>query len=574
MKILLIYPYFLEERVHVEEIRVLPQGIFFVAALCRQHGYDVEILNWHDIHRRPKEIRQTLMKTRPDIIGFSILHANRWGGIDIAKIARAIDPTVQIVFGGIGATYLWEHLLANFADIDYVVLGEGEVCFLELIRCLESGRAKDIPTIRGLALRRDGKPVCTEAAQPVAGLDTLPNPARFFTYQHVSLTRGCPGNCTFCGSPGFWHRRVRFHSAAYFVEQLELLSRRGVRHFFFCDDTFTVNSQKVIEVCRLMLERSLDITWQAISRVDMINEEILYWMRKAGCIQISFGVESGSKKIRRLLNKTFTTPQIEQAFSWTTRYGILTRAYFIYGCPGESHATIQESIDLMRRIKPLGTVFYILDLFPGTALYDVYRRLFGVTDDIWLERIEDILYFETDPNLDREQVLSFGRMLRAAFHENLPDFVRSLDLVEQKDLYPQHADFLSRLAMTFDHGDYAAVEAIPNKPQLAEFLYRKALSYHPDPRAFLGLAILLQKAGRHDAACGILQEAVRHFPDHDPFNISLGISLMNLGQFDNALTRLLPFQNDRQVLRFIQECYQALGDHESAARCRDKLQEP
>jgi tetratricopeptide (TPR) repeat protein len=164
-------------------------------------------------------------------------------------------------------------------------------------------------------------------------------------------------------------------------------------------------------------------------------------------------------------------------------------------------------------------------------------------------------------------------MLRAAFHENLPDFVQSLDLVEREDLHPQHADFLSRLAMTFDHGDYAAVEAIPNRPQLTEFLYRKSLSYHPDPRAFLGLAILLQRAGRHDTACGILQEAVRHFPDHEPLNISLGISLMNLGQFDSALTRLLPFQDDRRVLRFILECYQALDDRESAARYRDKLQE-
>jgi radical SAM superfamily enzyme YgiQ (UPF0313 family) len=574
MKILLIYPYFLEERVHVEEIRVLPQGIFFVAALCRQHGYEVEILNWYDIHRRPQEIRETLKRIRPDIIGFSILHANRWGGIDIAKIARGIDPAVNIVFGGIGATYLWEHLLANFTDIDYIVLGEGEIGFFELIRCLESGRTNDIPAIDGLALRRGGKPVCTGPAQPVANLDLLPNPARFFTYQHVSLTRGCPGNCTFCGSPGFWHRWVRFHSAAYFVDQLELLNRKGLHHFFFCDDTFTVNSQRVVEVCRLILERSLDITWQAISRVDMINEEILYWMRKAGCIQISFGVESGSEKIRRLLNKRFTTAQIEQAFSLTTRYGILSRAYFIYGCPGESRETIKESIDLMRRIKPLGTVFYILDLFPGTALYAIYRRLFGVTDDIWLERIEDILYFETDPKLDRDQVLSFGRMLRTAFHENLPDFVHSIELVEQKDLYPMHADFLSRLAMTFDQGDYAAVEAIPNKPQLAEFLYRKALSYHPEPRAFLGLATLLQKAGRHDAACGLLQEAVRHFPDHEPLNISLGISLMNLGQFDRALTRLLPFQNDRQVLRFVLDCYRALGDRESAARCRDILQEP
>lgn len=570
MKILLIYPPFLEERVHEEEIRVLPQGIFFVAALCRQHGHDVEIMNWHDIHRRPQEIRETLERTRPDIIGFSILNANRWGGIDIARIAREIDPAVCIVFGGIGATFLWEHLLTHFTDLDYIVLGEGEVGFLDLVRCLESGRVRDIAAIGGLALRRDGKPVRTPAAESVPSLDALPNPARFFTYQHVSLTRGCPGGCTFCGSPGFWHRRVRFHSAAYFVDQLELLSQNGVRHFFFCDDTFTVNSQKVIEVCRLILARGLEITWQAISRVDMVNEEILYWMRKAGCIQISFGVESGSEEIRRLLNKTFTTAQIERAFALTTRYGILSRAYFIYGCPGESRATIQASIELMRRIKPLGAIFYILDLFPGTALYEVYRRLSGVTDDIWLERIEDLLYFETDPRLNRSQVLSFGRMLRAAFYENLPEFAQSLDLVDRKDLYPLHADFLSRLAMTFDQGDYAAVEAIANKPRLAEFLYRRALTFHPEPRAFLGLGILLQKAGRHDSARDILQEAVHHFPAHDQLNISLGISLMQLGQFEGALDRLRPFRHDRQAARYIVECTQARNDREEAARSRGK----
>ena len=129
------------------------------------------------------------------------------------------------------------------------------------------------------------------------------------------------------------------------------MTRRGVRHFFFSDDTFTVNRNKVLEVCRLILDRNLQISWQAISRVDMVNREILYWMRKAGCIQISFGVESGSAKIRRLLNKNFTDDQIERAFALTTRYGMLPRAYFIYGCPGETQETIKASIDLIRRIR-------------------------------------------------------------------------------------------------------------------------------------------------------------------------------------------------------------------------------
>ncbi|MFZ0724457.1 MAG: radical SAM protein [Desulfobacterales bacterium] len=559
MKILLIYPYFLQERVNVDEIRVLPQGIFFVAAFCRQHGYDVEILNWHDINRRPQEIRTTLREKRPDLIGFSILHANRWGAIDIAAIAREIDPAVRIVCGGIGATFLWKHLLERFADIDYVVLGEGETAFLELVRCLESDRPGDIAAIGGIAWRREGRPICSGLAKTVADLDTLPNPARFYRYQHVSLTRGCPGSCTFCGSPGFWRRTVRFHSAAYFVEQLRLLVDQGVRHFFFCDDTFTVNGKKAVAVCRRILESGLDITWQAIARVDMVNEEILYWMRKAGCIQISFGVESGSAKIRRLLNKTFTTGQIERAFALTARYGILSRAYFIYGSPGESDETIGETIELMRRIKPLGAIFYILDLFPGTALYELYRRAAGVTDDIWGERIEDILYFETDPDLSPAQVLSFGQRLRAAFHENLPEFARSLDLVDVKDLHPLHADFLSRLALTFDQGDYAAIDAIADKPRLAEFLYRKALSFHPDVRAYLGLGIVLQKAGRHAEARDILLEAVSRFPGHKHLAIALGVSLMNLNQFDHALTCLLPHRQDRQVKGYLKECYRALG---------------
>ena len=114
---------------------------------------------------------------------------------------------------------------------------------------------------------------------------------------------------------------------------------------------------------------------------------------------------------------------MRRAFELTQRYGILARAYFIYGCPGESRATIQETIDLIRAIRPLGAVFYILDIFPGTALYADMKRRLNVTDDIWLKRVEDIMYFETDPALSAEQILEYGRMLREAFYRGLPGFV-------------------------------------------------------------------------------------------------------------------------------------------------------
>ena len=571
MKILLIYPYFIEERVHVEEISVPPQGIFYVAASCKRQGHDVDVLNWFDIHRRPHQIRETLQEKRPDIIGFSILHANRWGGIDIASIAKEIDPHVHIVFGGIGASYLWKHLLTHFAQIDYVVIGEGEHSFLKLVQSLAEGRSEHLAAIGGIALRQDGSVVHNECNELIKELDGLANPAQHFTYRHISLTRGCPGGCTFCGSPNFWHRKIRSHSPDYFVDQIEYLSRKGVRHFFFSDDTFTVNRKRVQEVCRLILERNLQITWQAISRVDMVNREMLSWMRRAGCIQISYGVESGSATIRRLLNKKFTDDQIEHAFRLTTRYGMLSRAYFIYGCPGETPQTIQASIDLIRRIKPLSVVFYILDLFPGTALYDFYKRVAGVTDDIWLERVEDILYFETDPKLDREQVLSFGRELRQSFYEGLPEAVAALELEDREEFYLLHAEFLSRLAMTFDHGDYAGIEAIPNKTSIAANLYRRALGYHPDQRAYLGLGIIIQKEGRFEDSLAVLEAGVRHYPQDEHLNICLGVSLMNLKRIDEALAQMLPFKHSRQAKEYIANCYQAMNDHETAAVYRGNI---
>ena len=118
-------------------------------------------------------------------------------------------------------------------------------------------------------------------------------------------------------------------------------------------------------------------------------------MRKAGCIQISYGVESGSEKIRGRLNKNIDKGEIKKAFELTRKYGILARAYFIYGCPEETWDTIKETLDLIEEIEPLSIIFYILDIFPGTALYEDFIKRTDSNDDVWLERIEDILYFET-----------------------------------------------------------------------------------------------------------------------------------------------------------------------------------
>ena len=415
MKILLVYPYFLDHRKKGEDIHHVPMGLYYIGALLKENRYETTIL---DLSQKPdpKELGRHLLEMRPDVVGLSVLNGNRAGAMEIARICRSVLPGAVIAAGGQGATFLWRYLLNYCPELDVVVMGEGEHPFLNLVRHVEkTGGASDLDAIGSLAFRKNGQTVRTDPAPPVQNPDIFPNPAQYFTYPHVSVSRGCPFDCHFCGSPGFWKKKVRFHSPGYFVDQVRLLAQKGVSWFFVSDDTFALDKKRAMEICQMLVREKLNIRWAAITRVEDVDRELLLWMRKAGCVQISFGVESGSEAIRKALGKPIPTHKIIRAFDMTQAYGIMARAYFIYGCPGETDETIEETILLMKTIKPLSVIFYILALYPGTRLYDRFAKKFGVSDEIWNQPIEDILYFQTDPNLSADRVLAYGKRLRQGF---------------------------------------------------------------------------------------------------------------------------------------------------------------
>jgi anaerobic magnesium-protoporphyrin IX monomethyl ester cyclase len=554
LRVLLIYPPVLYERIRAEDVAVPPIGLYYVGAVLREKGRDVDILNWHHMAGRQEEAEDVLRRLAPDVIGFSVLHANRWGALDTARLAGRVLPGVRIVFGGIGATFLWDRLLEQSEDVDYVVLGEGERTFEALMEHLDSGSGWQPDHIPGIAFRRDGRPFRTPDAPLIEDLDSLPNPAGYFNFQHVAATRGCAGNCAFCGSPRFWGRRVRAHSPSWFVEGLELLHKRGVNFFFFSDDTFTADRERVMEICRMILKRGLAVNWFAIARVEHVDMDMLLLMRRAGCIQISYGVESGSEAVRRALNKPLSREKIRRAFSLTTRAGILARAYFIYGCPGESDETVEETLDLIREIRPLGAVFYMLEVFPGTSLYERLQKEGRITGEAWLERIEGIPYFELDGSQRAEDVLRWGKTLRDGYHRLLGGFARDVELMDGEGFSPLNADFCSRLAMTFSHGDYSRIEAVPDPDGAAEALYRRALECFPDHRAFLGLAVLYQKRGSHQEAILLAQEGLKHHGESEALNLCLGVSFMSIGRLDEALELFARFPGSREAGLYAEKC--------------------
>ncbi len=572
MNVLLIYPYFLDRRIDEEDVSAVPMGLYYIGATLRAAGYSTDILNAYNLKDDVQRVEHLLEEKRPDVVGFSILHANRWGGIDIARLAKKVNPEVTVVFGGPGATFLWEHLLTHFPEIDYIVRGEGEYSFMELLQWLETKPEQTPATIKGIAFRQADGPVKTANRPFIEDLDSLPMPADHFTFQHLSLTRGCPSNCTFCGSPALWKRKVRFHGAAYFVGQMAKLREKGVTFFFVSDDTFTLRRELVIDVCRRIIEQNLGITWAAISRVDCVDEEMLGWMRRAGCIQISYGVESGSRVIRDRFQKRIGDEAIIRAFDLTTRTGIMSRAYFIYGAPGESDDTIDESLALIRRIQPLAAIFYILDLFPGTRLYEEYKQRRGVTDDIWLERVEDILYFETDEELSQQAVLNFGRRLRETYFSLLPRFSREIKLSDDPAFIALHAGFLSRLGLTFSHGEYAMNPQVKTSLDVAVTLFERALACHPDHRAFWGLGLVYQQQGQFERSIEVFREGLLHHRDSEELHLALAGSLMRLNRHEEACRHLTdnapPFT--RVIEQIVRLC-QFLGEHDKARQWANRI---
>ncbi len=560
--ILLVNPACLDERITSEDARIVPIGLFYIAAQLLGKGFSTQILNLADTKTDPLEtFKQTIKDSRPDIIGFSVTNPNRWNAIACAKAAKNSLPSTTIVFGGPAPTFMAEHLFEACPQIDYIVSGEGEISFLELSAFLQQNSNGEYPEeIPGLVFKKKILLVKTDPREPIHDLDTLVHPSRYFAYQHLAMSRGCPGKCTFCGSPKFWNdSKVRFHSPQWFADEIESLYQKGIAHFYISDDTFTKDKKQVLEVCRLLTEKKLDITWNAISRVDYIDADILQAMRKAGCIQISYGVESGSEQIRKILGKPIDEKKIIQAFSLTRSYGILPRAYFIYGSPDETIQTINESIELLKQIQPLSAIFYMLVIFPGTYLYRSAIRKGRLTDDIWHKKIEDLPWFEVDDQLDFPKVKSFGDALRQKFYSNLNSFTQTIDLIDKKELYPFHADFLSRLALTFSHGEYANNPHIKNQAATAKLLYKKALSYAPDARAFLGLAMIHQKSGQFKEAIELLEKGLKLWPGNPDLNICMGVSLMNTQNFEPALVYFERFKDSPGIKNYIRICNQQIA---------------
>ncbi|QGY38652.1 radical SAM protein [Pseudodesulfovibrio cashew] len=385
----------------------VPLGIAYLAGALRMDGieahcYDLHSYTW-------MAAAELLEREQPDVVGISCFTLGRAHALRLATLARMVLPEARIVMGGPHATFFPGHMLRNKA-VDVVALGEGEETIVELVRCFEQGG--DVHRVRGLALRAGNSFVRTPPRKRGTVLNGLALPVydtfdlseykspeippqyQGLTGTHILTSRGCPFQCNFCSVHSFFDGRWASRSPLNVIGEIEMLMERfDVRHIYFSDDLFSLNRERVISLCREIIDRKLEFLWMAETRVDLVDEELLAWMRRAGCYRIYYGVESGSPRVLKTANKGFTPDQVRDAFRFTHQAGMEPCCFLMVGNPGETMDTIGETVELIRDIRPATMpILGINTILPASAQYSRAKELRLISDEYWLSDEAPPLY--------------------------------------------------------------------------------------------------------------------------------------------------------------------------------------
>lgn len=429
-----------------------PLSLGYMATLLQQKGYEVGIFDAdydpqllgkgqtyeyilkhqhcisdglkEDRHAVWVETKEMIKGFQPDLIGITAM-SNKYPMVEkIAAMTKSLFPDVPVVIGGHHPSLYGERLLRN-RNIDFVVRGEGEITMLELTERVFA-RNQDFSKIKGLLYREKGEIRMTPPRELIEDLDQLPIPNRelmvnphYFSGNNVMTARGCPFQCSYCGSKVMWGRRVRRRSVEKVIEEIRgLIQRSGSRSISFWDDSFTLDRDYLRQLTE-ELRRIGGVTFSCITRLDLVDREILKLLKEAGCHQILFGVESGSERIlasiQKGMNKDFIRKKVEEVRA----IGIPWLGFFIMGYPGETKEDILETLEFLKELAPPAAEINLFNPLPGTPIWDELERKGQVHPDMDFSQYSQSSlknYFLSD--LNQEEFETLALKVARAFDEH------------------------------------------------------------------------------------------------------------------------------------------------------------
>jgi radical SAM superfamily enzyme YgiQ (UPF0313 family) len=373
-----------------------PLGMLYIAAYLKENDVEISIIDEAAQGFSLKQTVDWVKKENPDILGFSTLSATGRKAALIAEKVKQENPNIKISFGNFFATFNGERILKKYPAVDYIIRGEGEHTSLELALCL--ARNGDLKKVRGINFRNNGEVVATEDRPLIKDIDSLPFPDRELLdveYHNTTAgvvvapkkfsgfvsSRGCVFNCRFCGCRRIARNLWRSRSVDNIMEELHLLYSQGYEQFMFVDDNFTLNTKRVIKLCRRLKKEKVDIEFFAEGRVDNCPRDMLQEMARANCRMMYFGIENGTQRILDYYDKQTKTHQAVDALKTAKKVGIdVTVASFILGAPNETRQEILDTLKYARMIDADIPQFNILATFPGTDIWEELKAK-GLIDE-------------------------------------------------------------------------------------------------------------------------------------------------------------------------------------------------
>jgi len=387
-----------------------PLGLAYIAAVVREKGFDVKILEANANNLTHEQIKKEIYDYNPDYVALTATSSMM---NEVDKLGDLCPENATIILGGIHASSVPEEVLANHPKIDLVVRREGEDTIVEILE------NKPFEEIDGLSYRENGNIIHNKESQFIEDLDSLPFPARdllpmekYFSFEarrypidYIVSGRGCPYRCTFCADFITSGRKLRIRSAQSLIEEIQyLVDTYGTQEIDFQDDNFTFYEDRIFEFCDLMIKTGLNkkVIWKVANgvRCDKLSLPLLRAMKKAGCYMLSLGIESGNQEILDKMRKAEKLQDIRNAAKWCSQAGIESRGLFIFGNLGENRQTMSDTIEFAKSL-PLDTAtFHICIPMPGTEHHNIIKKEGKFLDVGWegLTAYSDGAFIHKDVN--------------------------------------------------------------------------------------------------------------------------------------------------------------------------------
>lgn len=404
-----------------------PITLVTMAAVLGKEGFEVKLVDAIVENVDFSALAKIIEDFKPQLIIVNTATGSIESDLSVASFAKKINPDIKVAAFGIHVTALPDDCFKLEPKLDFIIRGEPEETALELAGVLKTNGKTE--KVKGISWRKNTKIIHNPNRPLIKDLDSLPFPVWKYVdvkkYQMpfsgkpfllVGLGRGCPYSCLFCADKTFYGQKLRLPSPKKAVDEIERnIKKYGVNEFLFWTESFTLNRDFALAVCREIIKRKLKIRFVVNSRVDYIDRELLSQLKKAGCFMIGFGIESANNRILKAMRKRVTVSQIKKAVELAKKAGLEVTGHFMLGFPGETKETILRTINLACDLPFDFAQFYCCVPFPGADLYDLALK------KNWLAT-KDWSFFEQNfsvlnlPGLSAEEIMELRRLAFRKFY--------------------------------------------------------------------------------------------------------------------------------------------------------------